>query len=83
MAIKWRVRRLATDKGMNISQLADKTKMAYSSVLDYWHGRARRIDLTTLERFCEALECSPCDIFEYLPGVIIEEDTETPVDVAA
>ena len=79
MAIRWRVRRLAEAKGMNISQLAAKCEgMAYSSAIDYWHGRARRIDLKTLEKLCEALECQPCEIFEYLPGVVIDEYEDGP-----
>lgn len=78
MAIRWRVRKLAEAKGMNISQLAEKCEgMAYSSALDYWHGRARRIDLRTLDKLCEALTCTPCDIFEYLPGVT-EDDEGSP-----
>lgn len=76
MAIKWRVKRIAEARGMNVSQLAEAGGMAYSSALDYWHGRARRIDLATLERICEALKCTPCDVFEYLPGVK-EEDIES------
>ena len=76
MAIKWRVKKLAETRGMNISQLAEASGMAYSSAIDYWHGRARRIDLATLERLCEALGATPSDIFEYLPGVK-DEDIES------
>lgn len=73
MAIKWRVKRLAEARGMNVSQLAEASGMAYSSALDYWHGRARRIDLGTLERLCEALSATPSEVLEYLPGVKEEE----------
>lgn len=76
MAIKWRVKKLAEARGMNIGQLAEASGMAYSSAIDYWHGRARRVDLATLERLCEALACTPSDVLEYLPGVK-EEDIES------
>lgn len=73
MAIKWKVRRLAEAQGLNISQLTDLAGISYSSALDYWHGRARRIDLATLEKLCEALNTTPAEIFEYLPGVKLED----------
>jgi putative transcriptional regulator len=76
MAIRWRVKKLAEARGMNVSQLAEASGMAYSSALDYWHGRARRIDLITLERLCEALAATPSEVLEYLPGVK-EEDIES------
>lgn len=78
MAIKWKVRQLAEQKGMNVSQLSEATGMAYSSALDYWHGNARRIDLRTMERLCKALECQPCELFDYQPGVTIEDSEDGP-----
>lgn len=69
MAIRWQVKKLAEDRNMNISQLAEASGMAYSSVLDFWHGRNRRIDLTNIERLCKALSCTPADLMEYLPDV--------------
>ena len=79
MAMRWRVRKMAEAKNMNISSLTAKCDgMAYSTVLDYWHGHARRIDLRTLEKLCVALECTPCEIFEYLPGVATEDDESRP-----
>jgi putative transcriptional regulator len=75
MATRWRVRKLAEAKGMNISQLAEASGMAYSSVLDYWHNRGRRIDLLNVERLCKALDCTPADLFEYLPDVTIDDES--------
>lgn len=82
MAIKWKIKKLAEARGMNISQLADASGMAYSSALDYWHGRARRIDLVTLERICEALGCTPAEVFEYLPGVKLEDQESLELEPA-
>lgn len=81
MAIRWRVRKLAEAKGMNISQLAEASGMAYSSVLDYWHNRGRRIDLINVERLCRALDCTPADLFEYLPGVTMDEENIGDLDL--
>jgi DNA-binding Xre family transcriptional regulator len=57
---------------MNIGHLADKAEIAYSSALDLWHGRAQRISLAVMNRLCNALECTPCDLFDYEPGEMTE-----------
>lgn len=77
MAIKWKVRQLAEQRGMNVSQLAEATKLAYSSTLDYWHGNAKRIDLRTMERLCKALDVQPCALFDYQPE-LVEESEDGP-----
>lgn len=76
--IKWKVRKLAESRGMNIGQLAEASEMAYSSALDFWHGRAQRVSIPVLNRLCNALGCTPCDIFEFTPGDMIEDNTEGP-----
>jgi DNA-binding Xre family transcriptional regulator len=60
--IRWNVRPIAERKGWNIGQFAEASGIAYSSALDLWHGRPRRIDLAVLGRLCDALECSPSDV---------------------
>jgi DNA-binding Xre family transcriptional regulator len=59
MIIKLRVREVAEAQGLNIQELSDKSKIAYSTVLDFWHDRVRRIDKDTLNRLCEALGVGP------------------------
>lgn len=76
--IRWKVRQLAEARGWNIGQLAEEAEIAYSSALDFWHGRARRVDLAVLNRLCNALECRPGDVFEYEPGGMVEGYTEGP-----
>lgn len=76
--IKWNVRTIAESKGWNIGQLAEAAEIAYSSALDLWHGRPRRVDLAVLNRLCNALECSPCDVLAYEPGEMPEGYTESP-----
>lgn len=60
--IKLRVREIAENKGLNIQSLANRSEIAYSTVLDLWYDRVRRIDKTTLNRLCSALDVEPGDL---------------------
>lgn len=75
MIIRLRVREIAESKGMNMQALADKSQIAYSTIVDWWYDRARRIDKATLNRLCEALEVSPGELIVREEG---DEKNETP-----
>lgn len=75
MVIKLRVREVAEAKGLNIQDLANKSQIAYSTVLDFWHDRTRRIDKSTLNRLCEALEVGPGELIVRVEG---DEKNVTP-----
>jgi len=55
---KLRGRDLASDIGLTAANLS-KLKS----------GRVKAIRFSTLERLCEALDCQPGDLLEYVPGV--------------
>lgn len=75
MPIEWRVKDVAERRGiMTISQLASTVGVAYDTAADLWHGRARRIDLGTLDRFCESLACEPADLLIRLSSSINPND---------
>lgn len=67
--IKFRVRELAEQRGLNMQALADKSGVAYSTVLDLWHDRVKRIDKTTLNKICVALEVQPGDVLIRDPDI--------------
>lgn len=52
-------------KGNNVARLARDAGLAYSTVYELYRGQAKRLDLETLARLCEALDCQPGDILEY------------------
>lgn len=76
--IKWKVRKIAEARGLNIGQLAERAEIAYSTALDLWHGRAERISLGVLNRVCNALDTNPCEVLEFTPGEMTEDSTEGP-----
>jgi putative transcriptional regulator len=67
--IKIRVKELAEQRGMNMQALADKSGVAYSTVLDLWHDRVKRIDKKTLNKICVALEVQPGEVITREPDI--------------
>jgi putative transcriptional regulator len=62
MSIKWQVRKLAENRGLTVSQLAEQASIAPGTATSLWHGRPLRVDLPTLERICTLLNCTPGDV---------------------
>lgn len=64
--IKFLVREIAEGQGLNIQGLSDKSGIAYSTIVDVWYDRTRRIDKATLSRLCAALQATPGELLEYV-----------------
>lgn len=53
-------------KRLKISDVIEMTGLARNTVAELYHGRAKRIDMETLNKLCKALECeSLSDLIEY------------------
>ena len=61
---KWRVREVAMKQGLTSMLLADRAGINKNTATALWHGRPTRVDLPTLERICNALQCRVEDILE-------------------
>jgi putative transcriptional regulator len=44
-------------KRLKISDVIEMTGLARNTVAELYHGRAKRVDLETLDKLCRALEC--------------------------
>ncbi len=51
---------------MRVSQLAEKIGIALPNLSILKTGKAKAIRFSTLEAICEALECQPGDLLEYV-----------------
>ena len=61
--IKLIVRDLAAAAGMgNALALSRQSGLAYAMCHKLWNDQQTRIDLTTIDRLCEVLGCSPGDL---------------------
>ena len=63
--------RLTIDKclearGITRYELAKRTEVKFQTIDRYYKNRVVRYDSYILDRICAALECSLCDIIEYV-----------------
>ena len=63
--------RLTIDKyldkrGITRYELAKRTEVKFQTIDRYYKNRVVRYDSYILDRICEALGCSLCDIIEYV-----------------
>jgi putative transcriptional regulator len=62
--IKLNIRALAATAGMgNPLALSRQSGLAYAMCHKLWNDQQTRIDLSTIDRLCEVLMCSPGDLF--------------------
>lgn len=52
---------------MTLSQLSEKVDITLANLSILKNSRAKAIRFSTLEAICDALECQPGDLLEYVP----------------
>jgi putative transcriptional regulator len=52
---------------MRLTELSSRVDITLTNLSNLKTGRARAIRFTTLHAICEALDCQPGDILEYVP----------------
>jgi putative transcriptional regulator len=55
--------RLLTERGMTLTELANKVGITMANLSILKNKRARAIRFSTLTALCDALECQPGDLF--------------------
>ena len=53
---------------MSLTELAEKVGITLANMSVLKTGKAKAVKVSTLSKLCEALECQPGDILEYIPG---------------
>ena len=56
---------LLRERGMTLTELADRVGITYANLSVLKNGRARAIRFSTLTRLCEELDCQPGDILRH------------------
>ena len=51
---------------MSVTELADKVGITIANVSVLKNGKAKALKISTLVKLCEALDCQPGDILEYV-----------------
>ncbi|MFD1065427.1 helix-turn-helix domain-containing protein [Oceanobacillus locisalsi] len=71
MAIMIHIDVMLAKRKMSVTELTEQVGITMANLSILKNGRAKAIRFSTLEKICEALECQPGDILEYVP-----DDTE-------
>ena len=66
MAILVRLDDVLHDRRMTLTELADKVGITLANLSVLKTSKARAIRFSTLEAICEALQCQPGDLLEYV-----------------
>lgn len=73
MAIVIHIDVMLAKRKMSVTELTEKVGITMANLSILKNGKAKAIRFSTLEKICEALECQPGDILEYVP---VEEEGE-------
>lgn len=65
--IKFRTKVLLAMNDMNQKELAEKTGVRPSTISALCTGAAKHVPVDVLDKICEALNCQPGDIMQYIP----------------
>ena len=66
MAIEVNLSVMLAKRKMSMTELADKVGITLANLSVLKTGKAKAIRFSTLEAVCEALDCQPGDILEYV-----------------
>ncbi len=66
MAIEVNLSVMLAKRKMSMTELADKVGITLANLSVLKTGKAKAIRFSTLEAICEALDCQPGDILEYV-----------------
>lgn len=68
MPIKMKLKVMLAMREMTQKELSEKTGVRPPTISAICTGSAKHIPVDVLERICEALDCQPGDIVEYVKG---------------
>lgn len=65
--IKIKLDALIKERGISKNKLSHKAEMQRTQINQYCKNEITRLDTAVLARICTALDCSICDLLEYVP----------------
>lgn len=66
MTINVKLDRMLLERRMSLTELSDKVGVTIANLSILKTGKAKAVRFSTLEAICEALDCQPGDILEYV-----------------
>lgn len=71
--ILWNIKPWVDARGWSIMKFAEVAGIAYPTAYGLYQGRVNRIDLTTLDKVCAALEVEPGKLFRRFADELIDD----------
>ena len=68
MAIRINLDVTMAKRKIGVGELAERVGITPANVSILKNGRAKAVRFTTLDALCQALDCQPGDILEWVPG---------------
>lgn len=66
--IKFRLKVVLALNDLNQRQLADKAGVRPTTISDICKGTIKHLPIEALDKICNALNCQPADIMEFIPS---------------
>lgn len=66
--IVMRIDVMLAKRKMSVTELADRVGITIANLSILKNGRAKAVKLETLNKICQALQCQPGDLLEYVEG---------------
>ena len=67
MAIIVNIDVMLAKRKMSVTELSEKLGITMANVSILKNGKAKAVNVETLNKLCAALDCQPGDLFEYVP----------------
>lgn len=68
MPIRLNLEQVMAERGISLTELADRVGITLANLSILKTNKARAIRFTTLEALCRELKCQPGDLLEFVPG---------------
>lgn len=66
MAIQINIDVMLAKRKMSVTELSERVGITLANISMLKNGKVKAIRLETLNKVCEALECQPGDVLEYI-----------------
>ena len=67
MKIKVNLSKIMGEQKLKVSELSRRTRISRQALYKLYHERSERIELETLAKLCQALDCTVGELLEYVP----------------
>ncbi len=72
--IKINLAKLIEESGISKNKLSQRAEMQRTQLNKYYNNKITRLDIDVLARLCTVFDCKICDLLEFVPPKISEDE---------